>query len=299
MGIDALKIASLREESDFFKNYPGIRIEDQNHLLWEENQFPNAIRINGIAKVYEALTEKVCDQIKAEKLPLILAGDHSSAGGSIAGVKKAFPEKRLGVIWIDAHADLHSPYTSPSGNVHGMPLATALASDNLESRINEPSEETLGYWEQMKSAGGVQPKLQASDLVFFGVRDTEAPERSLMKRMGIQNYTVEQCRAGGLERMVELAVGQLADCDLIYLSFDVDSMDPDEVSYGTGTPVKDGFTPAEAEQLIKQLIRKSGKVACFEMVEVNPLLDRQGNKMAQTAFKLLEKITPDLEEYGI
>tara|TARA_R100001015_G_C4628466_1_gene188624 strand:+ start:1762 stop:2724 length:963 start_codon:yes stop_codon:yes gene_type:complete len=299
LGIDALKIASLNLSSDFFAKIPSQRIEDENHLLFQTNSTPTAIRISGIAKVYERVANAVESTIKQKAFPLVLAADHASAGGTIAGIKKAYPDKRLGVIWIDAHADLHSPFTSPSGNVHGMPLATALSEDNLESKVAEPSEKALEKWEQMKSIGGIQPKLDPNDLIFYGVRDTESPEEELMQKNQIVNFTVAECRANGIAATAEKGLERLANCDLIYISFDVDSMDPDIVSYGTGTPVKNGFSPEEAQELIENLIEKSKKVCCFEMVEVNPILDNKGNHMAETAFRILEGISPKLSEYAI
>jgi len=299
LGIDALRIASLNLGSDYFSKYPSHRIEDENHLLFKHNATPKAIRISGIAKVYERIANEVEKTLAQKQFPLVLAADHSSAGGTIAGIKKAYPNKRLGVIWIDAHADLHSPYTSPSGNVHGMPLATALAEDNLKSRVADPSDKALQNWEQMKDLGDINPKLKAEDLIFFGVRDTEKPEQELMKREGIVNYKVDDCRRSGMEAAAEAGLKQLANCDIIYISFDVDSMDPDLVSYGTGTPVKNGFSPEEAQALIEHLIQKSEKVCCFEMVEVNPILDNKGNLMAETAFGILNTISPKLSQYGI
>lgn len=299
LGIDALKIASLNLGSDYFANFKLHRIEDENELLWTPIETPSALRLSGIAKVYDSMADVVSKIAARSNFPLTLAADHASAGGTIAGIKKAFPEKRLGVIWIDAHADLHSPFTSPTGNVHGMPLATALAEDNVACKLKQPKEKALLYWEKMKDCGGVRPKLKAEDLIFFGVRDTEKPEQELMKRENIRNYTVEECRKEGIDKLVDDALNRLKNCDMIYISFDVDSMDPDLVSYGTGTPVKNGFSAEEAEDILSQLIVKSKKVACFEMVEVNPTLDHQGNKMAETAFKILEAVSPKLSEYGI
>lgn len=117
LGIEALKIASLQFKHPYFKKYPSIKLKDENHLLWEENKTPNAIRIEGLVKIYERLSEQVNITLNEKKFPLVLSADHASAGGTIAGIKKYFSEKRLGIIWIDAHADIHSPYTTPSGNM--------------------------------------------------------------------------------------------------------------------------------------------------------------------------------------
>ncbi|MDA9564150.1 arginase, partial [Flavobacteriales bacterium] len=229
-----------------------------------------------------------------DEFPLVLSGDHSSALGSISGIKMAYPDKRLGVVWIDAHADIHSPHTSPSGNIHGMPLAAALAEDNLDRKINEVAKDTNKTWESMKNIGGISPKVIAQDCVYFGVRDTEEPEDYIAEKLGVKNYKVEEVRYRGLEVCVAEALDKLKDCDHIYISFDVDSMDCDLISKGTGTPVSKGFDQYEIIEIINQII-ESGKVGCFEVVEVNPTLDNKGNVMAEVAFDVLHEVTKKLE----
>lgn len=229
------------------------------------------------------------------EFPLVISGDHSSALGTLGGIKAAYPDKRVGAVWIDAHADLHSPYTSPSGNIHGMPLAAALNDDNLDCKINEVTGETDKYWEALKNIGNPGAKIIAEDLVFFGVRDTEMPEDQQIEKLGIKNYKVAEVRHRGLKATVNEAIDKLKDCDMIYVSFDVDSMDCDLISYGTGTPVAKGFDQYEVMAIINQLIGTK-KVICLEFVEVNPLLDTKGNKMAETAFEVLDNVTPTLLE---
>lgn len=290
LGIEALRVASLNTKSDYFKKYKLSKIDSQNHYLLEDSDTENALRIEGIEKVFKSISSRVSESLSSNKFPLILAGDHSSAGGTIAGIKMANPEARLGVVWIDAHGDLHTPYTTPSGNVHGMPLATALAEDNLENKINDPSEKAIKHWENLKSLGGMSPKILPEDLIFVAVRDTEAPEDRVMDKLDITNYTVRDVREKGMEAIANESLEKLSDCDLIYVSFDVDSMDCDLVSYGTGTPVEDGLTEQEAGQLINYLLLDK-KVCCLEVVEINPCLDNKQNRMAETAFRILEKAT--------
>jgi len=287
LGINALKVAGWNRGSDLFNRYPIVQIKDQNHLLYETVKTPAAIRIEGVVKVYQDVCMKVTETLNNKQFPIVLSADHASAGGVIAGVKVANPDLRIGVIWIDAHGDLHSPYTSPSGNVHGMPLATALALDNEEVKIREVDDLTISYWEELKNIGGISPKIKAEDLIFFGVRDTEAAEDYLVKKLGIKNYSVGECREKGISNSAFEVLKRLQYCDLIYLSFDVDSMDCEEVSVGTGTPVKNGFLPEEVNKLIQCLIQ-SPKLCCFEMVEINPTLDNKKNTMAETAFDILE-----------
>jgi len=228
--------------------------------------------------------------IKRGHFPIVLSGDHSSALGTISGLKDARPDLRLGVIWIDAHADLHSPYTSPSGNIHGMPLAAAIGDDNLDCQINEVTKETQYFWQEIKDTGVNGPKVKPADIIFFGVRDTEMPEEKQIEKYGIKNYKVAEVRHRSLEVCVAEALEKLTDCDHIYISFDVDSLDCDMISYGTGTPVPKGFDQYEVIAMIDQLLA-SKKVSCIEFVEVNPLLDTSGNKMAETAFEVLDAIT--------
>jgi len=178
--------------------------------------------------------------------------------------------------------------------MHGMPLACSLGIDNMEKQRNRPNEETVDFWERMKNMGGMSPKILPQDLIFVGVRDTEEEEVYLIEKHNIINYEVEEVDEMGMERIGREILVDLKDCDIIYVSFDVDSMDPDEVSYGTGTPVPDGITPDQVNKLLSILL-KDPRVVCFEMVEVNPLLDKKGNKMAITALGILEKAVETLE----
>ena len=130
-------------------------------------------------------------------------------------------------------------------------------------------------------------KVKAQDLIFFGVRDTESPEDAILKREGIKNFTVAECRQKGIEEACKESLNLLKDCDIIYLSFDVDSMDCDIVSKGTGTPVPNGFKPEEAKEILQHIVQ-SDKLICFEMVEVNPVLDNKQNRMAEISFDILE-----------
>lgn len=294
MGPDAIMMASLNVESELFNRYPFEQIPDLNDSLFEPTSTPNALRIKQMLATWTAQSESVLRNMRMGKVPVILSGDHASAGGTIAGIKMTHPDKRLGVVWIDAHADLHTPYTTPSGNIHGMPLGASIATDNLDMQRNTPNEETVDYWERMKNLGGLSPKILPQDLIFVGVRDTEKEEIHLMTQHNIINYEVAEVDDMGMNSIGKEILEELKDCDIIYVSFDVDSMDPDEVSYGTGTPVQDGITPDQAKNLLSVLLADP-KVVCFEMVEVNPLLDKKGNKMASTALSILEKAVETLE----
>ena len=291
LGIDAMKVASLGKQSNFFTCFEPIMVKNDNNRLFSDPQFEHARYGEGVF----LMLERVCDEIKKlrreQLFPLVLAGDHSTAAGTICGIKKADPDKRLGVIWIDAHADLHSPYTTSSGNMHGMPLAIALAIDNQECEANDVEEETEALWERMKQIGGNGPKIQTSDIVFIGVRDTESPENHLLEKHKIRNFTTEEVHEKGAKSIAVAALTQLKACDQIYISFDVDSLDP-SVSVGTGTPVPNGLTKEQACELNIELI-KDQRVCCWEVVEVNPTLDTE-NKMATHAFDILEATAESL-----
>ncbi|RZS97239.1 arginase [Cecembia calidifontis] len=293
LGIDALKIASLDKTSDFFTQFDPINVPDANSFLWKGNRHPHAKYIDGVYQVLENVYSTIESLRLEKKFPIVLAGDHSTAAGTIMGIKAANPEKRLGVIWIDAHADLHTPYTTPSGNMHGMPLAMCIQTDNIECQVNEPLEETILFWEKIKKIGGDFPKIKPEDIVFISVRDTEEPEDFLIKKYGIKNFTTEEVRALGVETVAKEALLILKDCDQIYISFDVDSLDS-SISMGTGTPVPNGLSVEEALKLNAELI-KDKRVCCWEIVEVNPTLDTE-NIMAENAFDILEATTKSLVE---
>ncbi|MCT4663650.1 MAG: arginase [Flavobacteriales bacterium] len=288
LGYDALWVASINAgKRDFFNQFPTTSVAVRNDLLFDETDTPQAKYLEGIAEVYENLSQEVQNAFENKEFPILISGAHSVSGGTIKGIADAFPDANIGVVWIDAHADIHSPYTSPSGNVHGMPLATALClNDNefqLDDRVIDPK--TKEIWDELC---GDKPRISPDDLVYFAVRDTEIPEDEIIEDLGIKNFTVEEVRMKGPKKCVNEALESLNHCDILYISFDVDSMDS-MISKGTGTPVLNGLTQVVAEKIIYYLFQ-SQKVACFEMVEINPTLDDKENKMAETAFSILEKI---------
>lgn len=293
LGIDALKIASIDLQSDFFARYDSVNVRTDNSPLFTGFISPSAKYVKAILGVEKRVCNSVSESLLEEQFPMVLAGDHSTAFGTIAGIKKAYPDKRLGVIWVDAHADLHTPYTTPSGNVHGMPLAMALAIDNLEAQTNEPPRETVHIWNEIKKIGVEGPKINPGDIVFISRRDTEGPEDYLIEKHGMVNFTTDEVRKHGAKKIAAHAIQKLKDCDLIYVSFDVDSLDP-SISAGTGTPVENGLTEDEARTLNTELV-KNPKVCCWEMVEINPTLDSE-NKMAEVAFGIMEATAKSFEE---
>ncbi len=294
LGIDAIEVAAINRESFFFNHFAYEDLRTHNETVYDKVHTTFAKRIGHVLEQCVRVCESVHRSLSNGFFPLVLSGDHSSALGTVSGIKAQFPEQILGIVWIDAHADLHSPYTSPSGNVHGMPLAAALGEDNRENQVNPVSGDTLLHWMAMKNMGVIGPKLMPTHLLYFGVRDTEPAEQLKMEALGIRNYTVEEIRYRGVSVCMDEAVSTLERCDMLYISFDVDSLDCNMISHGTGTPVPKGFDQYEVMSIIDGVI-KTGKVVCMEIAEVNPLLDTRGNKMAETAFEVLEGTVASLQ----
>ncbi len=286
LGVEAIKIAALDFMSNFFVHFPTEAIETENKLLFEPIESPYAKRIKGLLTMYDRISKSVCETVRANWFPVLLSGDHSTAGATIAGLKMAHPKSKLGVIWIDAHADLHTPYTTPSGNMHGMPLATAIAEDNLDCKVHEIDEQTSKSWNALKNIGKIAPKVLPEDIVFISLRDYEKEEDHLIKQYGMKVITTSEVRRKGPEAISRSVFRYLSDCDYIYVSFDVDSLDS-SISKGTGTPVSNGLREREAEDLISKFMQHR-KICCFEITEVNPTLDRE-NLMAEIAFNILQR----------
>ena len=286
LGIDAIKIAALDFMSNFFVHFPSEKIEAENKLLFEPIQSPYAKRIQGVQTMYDRVSKAVADSIKAHFFPVVISGDHSNAGGTIAGIKMAKPKSKLGVIWIDAHADLHTPYTTPSGNMHGMPLAVSIAEDNKEMMVHELDEKTAKQWDQLKSMGKIHQKVLPEDVVFISLRDFEKEEKHVIEKHGMKVITTSEVRRTGAENVCRKVLRYLSDCTDIYVSFDVDSLDS-AISKGTGTPVSNGLKEREVEDLISKFMQNR-KICCFEITEVNPTLDKE-NLMAEIAFNILQR----------
>jgi len=293
MGIDALEIAAINADNDFFNRHLYQDVETHNETIYQKNANSFAQRIEHVVEQCNRVCDAVATTLYQNFFPIVLSGDHSSALGTISGIKKAYPNKKLGVIWIDAHADIHSPYTSPSGNIHGMPLAAALGLDHTHIHVNEISDDTISHWTDLKNIGVNGPKLIPNHLVYLGLRDFEPAEKQVIEAASISNYTVKKLREQGLQNTLDTIIKKLEDVDYLYVSFDVDSMDCDQISYGTGTPVKSGFLPDEINQILQQLV-STNKVICLEIAEINPLLDNKGNKMAETAFQILSDFEQQL-----
>lgn len=286
LGIEAIKIAAMDFMSNFFIHFPSEKIPHENKLLYEPIESPFAKRIKGVNLMYEKVSKSVADSIKNNFFPVVISGDHSTSCATIAGIKLAKPKSKVGVIWIDAHADLHTPYTTPSGNMHGMPLAAAIGEDNKDCAVHELDEETKKYWDKLKSVTKNSQKILPEDIVFISLRDFEKEEKYLIDKYNIKVVTTKEVRSKGPENIVRSVIRYLDDCTDIYVSFDVDSLDS-SISKGTGTPVGNGLKEREAEDLISKFMQNR-KICCFEITEVNPTLDKE-NLMAEIAFNILQR----------
>ncbi|HMC96183.1 MAG TPA: arginase, partial [Flavobacteriales bacterium] len=258
-------------------------------VLYEDDRSPNAHHIDGLIRFESDLAYEVYKYLRNSVFPIVVGGDHSIAIGSVSGTKMAFPEQRLGIVWIDAHADMHTPWTTPSGNVHGMPLALLM---HIEKKgRNRPRVYTMDTWDRLRKIGVNGPKLLPTDLVFIGLRDYEPEERALIEEHGIKIITVEDVRSKGATAAVASALKHLKACERIHVSFDVDSLDP-SISVGTGTPVPNGLFLEEASELLQALCGDK-KTATLDVVEINPALDTN-NAMAEATLKILEPLFPIL-----
>lgn len=292
LGFAAVKIAAAKAGETFFLDYEQTRLRDLNILLYTQPQEPEAKYVRALEILADDFSKQVSKIYKKGVVPFVFSGDHSNGYSTICALRKRFPKRRLGVIWIDAHADLHSPYTSPSGNMHGMSLAAALGADNLESQASPVSKKTAKYWNKYKNVGKFSPKILPQDLVQIGLRSVEKEEKALIDSLGIRQFSISEIRTQSAESIGKQALTHLAGCDMIYVSFDVDSMDSDIVGYGTGTPVPQGLTPAEAQELLQTLCQ-SPKLKTIEFTEVNPLLDTE-NKMAGFVVPLVKTVLENI-----
>ena len=226
--------------------------------------------LDAVRAVCEEVAEKAEGIVSEGLFPVFLGGDHSISIGTVSGVAGA-SGGRTGVIWLDAHADFNTPETSPSGNIHGMPLAT-LTGNGPESLVD---------------IGGAGASVRPEDVVLIGLRSVDVEERNLLGEAGARAYTMKEIDAYGVARVVRQAMKDLGHVDRVHLSFDLDVLDP-EIAPGVGTPVRGGLTYREAH-LVMELINEAGVVTSLDVVEVNPILDVR-NGTAALAVELVESL---------
>lgn len=269
MGPSAMRYAGVIERLQRL----GYEVEDtgdiaviREELKYEQN--PKLLNYKEVMKVSEQLSGKVEETINENAFPLILGGDHSIAIGTIAGLTTHY--KNLGVIWYDAHADLNTHHTSPSGNIHGMPLAISIG---------------LGD-EGLVKINGISPKIKPENIVIIGARSIDDGERQLIKENNIKIYTMHEIDKLGMSKVMEEAIMYLQSkqVDGVHLSFDLDALDP-LYTPGVGTPVAGGVTYRESH-LAMEMLEEANIITSAEFVEVNPILDER-NKTADVAVALI------------
>lgn len=269
MGPDAMRYAGLIERLENI----GHTVIDQGNVespaidMKKYKSEQGGLRnLEEVTTFCESLCEKVDGVVQKGNYPVVIGGDHSIAMGTISGIAKHY--ENLGVIWYDAHGDLNIDETSPSGNIHGMPLR-ALIGDGHEDLVN---------------IGGYKNKVKIENIVLIGMRDLDEGEKAYIKEVGIKTYTMADIDRLGIGTVIAETLAYLDKCDGIHLSLDVDALDPVETP-GTGTTVPGGITYRESHFAL-ELLNDSEKITSFEIVEVNPLIDIY-NKTAEQAVGLV------------
>lgn len=269
MGPSAIRYAGVIERIENI----GYSVEDKGNIeiaLAERvhsDENTNLKNLKAVADASERLAQTVSDVITNKRFPLVLGGDHSIAIGTLAGVSRHY--KNLGVIWYDAHGDLNTADTSPSGNIHGMPLAASIGiGDDALTRI-----------------GGYTPKVKPENIVIIGARSLDKGEKELIKEKGIKVYTMHEIDRMGMTKVMEETILYLRDkTDGVHLSLDLDGLDPHDAP-GVGTPVIGGISYRESH-LAMEMLAESQLITSAEFVEVNPILDER-NKTATVAVALM------------
>ena len=226
-----------------------------------------------VTTVVNQLADRTEAAVDAGRFPLVLGGDHSIAIGTITGMVRAMRRKnqRLGVVWVDAHTDMNTPETSPSGNIHGMPVACLLG------------EGPAALTSQLLAG---EPALRPEDIILIGIRDVDRREAETVRRMGVRAYTMSELDSRGTALCLREAMETITRCtDGIHLSFDLDGVDPAEAP-GVGTPVPGGLSLRESH-LLCEMVAQTGRLVGMEMVELNPTRDVR-NQTGELARWLIE-----------
>ena len=268
IGASAIRYADLNEHL----RGQGHTVHDTGNVFVPQPESqsigdPKVKYLEPIVQVAEELADIVSSTLQAQEFPLVLGGDHSIALGSLSGVARI--HKDVGVLWIDAHGDFNTDRTTPSGNIHGMILA-ALAG--------------LGHT-RLTQVGGWSPKIHTQTIVIVGARDLNEGEKELLRSNAIHVFTMSDIDKRGISEVMQQALTMAGQGnDGIHLSLDMDALDPKEAP-GVGTPVRGGLTYREA-QLAMELVADSGQLVAMDVVEVNPILDRE-NATALLAVELV------------
>jgi len=271
MGPSAIRVANLNARLRWL----GYEVEDAGNVpvtLPEMKPFGNrrAKYLEEIAATCRRVAREVRSALRAGFAPLLLGGDHSIAIGTLAGASRHFRDRkrRLGLIWIDAHADMNTPQTSPSGNVHGMPLACSVG---------------LGP-KPLTHLAGYAPLMAPQQVALVGVRDVDALEKPHVRNSGVRAFTMRHIDERGMRAVMQEAIAIASEGTAgFHVSLDMDFVDPGEAP-GVGTPIRGGGSYREAH-LAMEMIADAGRMVSMEIVEVNPILDT-GNRTAKLAVEL-------------
>jgi arginase len=269
MGPSAIRYAQLQAALEEL-GYPVVDLGNAATPIPETVEQDGEVRhLDAVRGVCEKVAGRAEAMLSDGLFPIFLGGDHSISIGTISGAAGA--SGRTGVIWLDAHADFNTPETSPSGNIHGMPLSV------LTGR-GHPA---------LVGIGGGGASVRTEDVVLLGLRSVDAKERGLLQEAGVRVYTMKEIDAYGIARVVRRALGDLSHLNRIHLSVDLDAVDPG-LAPGVGTPVRGGLSYREAH-LVMELINEAGIVTSLDVVEVNPILD-SGNETAELAVELVASL---------
>ena len=270
-GPNAIRLAGVMRHLEAL----GVEVEDGGDVPVPKRKpqvgHPSMKFRSAIHKVCEETAKRVLEAHEDGRTPVVLGGDHSLAMGSVAGTAKFLSQekKNLGLIWVDAHGDINTPKSSPSGNVHGMPLAHILGLDSNLGAIM-----------------GKGPKVQARNVCLIGIRDVDASERLNLRESGVKVFTMKDIDRHGMASVVEQALEIASDhTDGIHVSYDIDAVDP-AIAKGTGTPSRGGLTYRESH-LLMELVADSDLLVSMDMVEINPMEDVQ-NQTAGLASELIQ-----------
>ncbi len=248
-------------------------IERLQNLGYTVDDLGDLRDLSSVLDANTKLANVVDEIINKGSFPLVLGGDHSIAIGTLAGVAKHY--KNLGVIWYDAHGDLNTPETSPTGNIHGMSLAIS-----------------MGWGEEaLTTIGGYSPKVKPENTIIIGARMLDEGEKQLIKEKGIKVYSMHEIDRLGMAKVMQESIEYLKErTDGVHLSLDLDGLDPHDAP-GVGTPVPGGMTYRESH-LALEMLSESGIITSAEFVEVNPILDER-NKTAMVTVALMASLFGD------
>lgn len=262
--IEAGLIKQLEEDLEYQISYDGQVHNFSEILPADDPPIRNMKRPRFCSAVTKEVSEQVYKYAKDGKLVLTLGGDHSIAIGTVSGTARAVRErlgKEIAVIWVDAHADINTPETSDSGNIHGMPVSF------LTGLAREEREDCFGWLKD-------HHLLSTKKLVYIGLRDIDKGEKKILREHGIKAFSMHDIDRHGIGKVMDMALGWIGSDTPIHLSFDVDGLDP-MWAPSTGTPVRGGLTLREGD-FIAECVAETGALVALDLVEVNPSLDQQG-----------------------